>query len=124
MINASTLALLNAGSVPMRGTVCAIAVGKVQGGELLVDPEEDRTGELVQGGCFAFMVADGAGFDSNSTSVWTNWRTLKGGTFNEAEITEAREVARDAVKRVYTAMKSSFLPGASSGPKNEDKMEL
>ncbi|TEB32738.1 hypothetical protein FA13DRAFT_1731243 [Coprinellus micaceus] len=122
MINASTLALLNAGSVPMRGAVCAIAVGKAQGGELLVDPEEDRTDELVQGGCFAFMVADGARLGSNSTSVWTNWRTLKGGTFNETEIAEAREAARDAVKRVYAAMKSSFLPGGASDP-DEEKME-
>ena len=90
----------------------------------MVDPEDGRTSELVQGGCFAFMVADGAGLDSNSTSVWSNWRTLKGGTFNETEIAEAREVARDAVKGVYAAMKSSFLPGSVAGPGGEDKMEI
>ncbi|KAJ3548140.1 hypothetical protein NMY22_g1377 [Coprinellus aureogranulatus] len=88
MINASTLALLNAGSVPMRGVVCAIAIGKTPSGELLVDPEDSKTAELVQGGCFGFMVADGAGLESNSTSVWTNWRTLQGGTFSEEEVVE------------------------------------
>ncbi|KAJ3508139.1 hypothetical protein NMY22_g16709 [Coprinellus aureogranulatus] len=124
MINASTLALLNAGSVPMRGVVCAIAIGKTASGELLVDPEDSKTAELVQGGCFGFMVADGAGLESNSTSVWTNWRTLQGGTFSEEEVVEAREVARDAIGRIYEAMRSSFLPSGVVENGDEDKMEI
>lgn len=124
MINASTLALLNAGSVPMRGVVCAIAVGKTEAGELLVDPEDNKTASLVQGGCFAFMIADGIGIQSNSTSVWTNWRTLQGGTFTEADVAKAREVARDAIGKIYATMKSSFLPDSVVEATDEDKMEI
>ncbi|RXW20870.1 hypothetical protein EST38_g4986 [Candolleomyces aberdarensis] len=117
MINASSLALLNAGSIPMRGVVCAIAVGRTRNGDLVVDPDEKTAGEVTQGGCFAFMVADGAGLESNSTTVWTNWRSQELGTFDEDELIEAREVARESIKEVYATMKSSFLP-------NDDKMDI
>ncbi|KAF6745975.1 exosome component Rrp46 [Ephemerocybe angulata] len=122
VIQTLTLALLNAGSVPMRGVVCAIAIGKTRDGELLVDPEEARVAELIQGGCFAFMVADGAGLESNSTTVWTNWRALEG-TFDETGLMSAREAAKDAIKRVYTSMKSSLMP-ERIGHGDDDKMEI
>ncbi|KAF5310374.1 hypothetical protein D9611_012044 [Ephemerocybe angulata] len=122
MINSSTLALLNAGSVPMRGVVCAIAIGKTRDGELLVDPEEARVAELIQGGCFAFMVADGAGLESNSTTVWTNWRALER-TFDEMGLMSAREAAKDAIKGVYASMKSSIMP-ERIGHGDDDKMEI
>jgi exosome complex component RRP46 len=117
MINASSLALLNAGSIPMRGVVCAIAVGKTRHGDLVADPDERTAIEIVQGGCFAFMVADGAGLESNSTTVWTNWKSQELGTFDENDLISAREVARESIKEVYATMKSSFLP-------NDDKMDI
>ena len=125
MINASTLSLLNAGSVPMRGVVCAVAVGKSEADntELLIDPHEDA--KITQGGCFAFMITDGAGVESNSTAVWTNW-TSRQGTFDESELLSAREVARNAVVDVYKAMKRSFLPDEKleSEDADDDKMEI
>lgn len=90
----------------------------------MVDPDESQTAVLAQGGCFAFMIADGAGLKSNSTSVWTNWRALRGGTFSETDVVEAREVARDAIGNVYASMKSSFLAGGVVEPGDEDKMEI
>jgi exosome complex component RRP46 len=55
MINAATLAFLNAGSVPMQGIICAVAVGRRVGGELVVDPSGEEE-EVEAAGCFAFFV--------------------------------------------------------------------
>ena len=51
MINAATLAFLNA---PMEGIICAVAVGRRVGAELVVDPLEEE--EVEATGCFAFLV--------------------------------------------------------------------
>ncbi|PCH35154.1 hypothetical protein WOLCODRAFT_59370, partial [Wolfiporia cocos MD-104 SS10] len=54
LINASCAALLNAASVPMRGVVCAVAVGR-RGDTLLLDPAEEEFSDLLGSGCFAFL---------------------------------------------------------------------
>ncbi|KIY51528.1 hypothetical protein FISHEDRAFT_10768, partial [Fistulina hepatica ATCC 64428] len=56
MINASSLALLNAASVPMCGVVCAVPIS------------EGR-----RQGCFAFLFARGMGA-AEGKCVWINWR--------------------------------------------------
>ncbi|KAG2363113.1 hypothetical protein BDR07DRAFT_1194889, partial [Suillus spraguei] len=55
-INACTLALINAGSIAMRGVVCAVSVGRVKKGSVVsveVDIADDAV--LEGGGCFAFL---------------------------------------------------------------------
>ena len=63
MINASSLALLNAGSIQMRGVVCAVSVGRVVYSSKLAshlilssnEPNEKEFASLDTRGCFAFM---------------------------------------------------------------------
>jgi exosome complex component RRP46 len=121
MINASTLALLNAGSVPMRGVVCAVSVGRLGPAPnltLVVDPTDDETTSLAGGGCFAFLFANGLG-SGDSECVWANWKTVKG-TFDEKELLSARELARGAARQVCAAIRESVdgmgtaLPGLGS----------
>lgn len=105
MINASTLALLNAGSIPMRGVVCAVAIGRLPGVGIVVDPSEEECADMDVGGCFAFIFAEGVG--RCVESVWTSWRS-KSGIFDEKDFAEARELAKDAAQNVYNAIKRSI----------------
>ncbi|KXN82647.1 Alcohol dehydrogenase [acceptor] [Leucoagaricus sp. SymC.cos] len=104
MINASSLALLNTGSVPMRGVVCAVAIGRLPGTGLLIDPSVEECTDLDAGGCFAFIFAEGVG--TRVESVWTSWRS-KSGFFDESNFVQARTLAKDAAQIVYNAMKMS-----------------
>ncbi|KAF8161665.1 exosome component Rrp46 [Crassisporium funariophilum] len=107
MINASTLALLNASSVPMRGVVSAVAVGRLPDGALVVDPDDEETKIMTGGGCFAFLFADGVGFEnSNSDCVWSSWKS-RTREHDETELFRARELARIGARSVYLAMKQS-----------------
>jgi exosome complex component RRP46 len=101
VINAGTLALLNAGSVPMKGVVCAVAVGRRKvDGVVVVDPEDEE--ELTASGCFAYLL--GSGVDP---VVCMNWKAVGGGTFDEEGLGQARVLARAAAGKVYEAMKES-----------------
>ena len=112
LINASTLALLNAGSFPMRGVVCAVGIGRVRtSSELVVDPSSDELVLLDGGGTFAFLIA----YDSSRSSqnsphllteelVWSNWTAYP---FGESELVRAQDVARKAVKEVWRCMKEA-----------------
>ncbi|KAK0476703.1 exosome component Rrp46 [Armillaria novae-zelandiae] len=66
MINASTLAFLNAASIPMKGIVCAVTVGRL--------------------------------------CVWTNWRSFSGG-FEETDLVQARNIASESAREVWSKMK-------------------
>ena len=107
IINACTLALLNAGSIPMRGVVCAVALGRTQGGEYIVDPTEVESQSLVGGGCFAFLFSDfEPSSQSGATCVWSNWRRWGGEQgFDEEEILGTRETAREAAREVWASVK-------------------
>ena len=87
MINASTLALVNAGSVPMRGVVCAVSVGKKKDG-YVVDETEDTCG------CFAFMFTEGS-----SSCVWASWRG--------EDLISAREFANSQAYQVWHRIKEN-----------------
>ncbi|KAG6873129.1 hypothetical protein C0995_002503 [Termitomyces sp. Mi166 len=103
VVNASTLALLNAGSIPMRGVTCAVAVGRRKDtGALVVDPDEGD-GVLDADGCFAFMFTRN-GQDVQARCVWTNWKQSAGG---ESVLSEARELASRAAGNVYDAIHAS-----------------
>ncbi|KAH0830105.1 ribosomal protein S5 domain 2-type protein [Lanmaoa asiatica] len=102
-INACSLALLNAGSIPMRGVVCAIAVAQptsanhpqlvVEGG---VISNSDYTG------CFAFLFGvdqtsmgstDASGPVPPSKMIWTNCRASPGNAISATALAEAEKVA-------------------------------
>jgi exosome complex component RRP46 len=106
MINASCLALLNSGSIYMRGVVTAVAIGRLPDGTLVVDPDEEEEESLGGGGCFAFMFADGLD-KTNSDCVWSGWKSLSG-TYDESELFSARELAKTTALDVYLAMKKSI----------------
>ena len=106
MINASCLALLNSGSIHMRGVVTAVAIGRLPDGTLVVDPDEEEEESLGGGGCFAFMFADGLD-KSNLDCLWSGWKSMSG-TYDESEFFSARELAKAAALNVYLAMKKSI----------------
>jgi exosome complex component RRP46 len=124
-INVSSLALLNAGSVPMRGVTCAVAVGRLRSKSvssptfsLIVDPSEDELSSLDGGGCFAFLFATGllsSPSDSelhgvaetpNCEAVWSDWH-VSSSPFDENELVGARGLARIAAGQVWSSMKES-----------------
>ncbi|KAF7331313.1 Exosome component Rrp46 [Mycena kentingensis (nom. inval.)] len=99
MVNASTLALLSAGSVPMRSVVCAVAVGRTKDGAFVVDPSEDDVGLLQASGCFAFAFGQAA---DEARCVWTNWRSLDGASFSEKDLSACRKLGWEAAQEVRT----------------------
>ena len=109
MINASSLALLNSGSIYMRGVVTAVAIGRLPDGTLVVDPDEEEEESLGGGGCFAFMFAGGVDNDgkTNSDCLLSAWKSMSG-AYDESELFSARELARVAALDVYLAMKKSI----------------
>jgi len=117
-INASSLALLNAGSIPMIGIVCAAAVSWLRSATedvslLVLDPSEAESRAGVGCGCFAFSFAtdiSGSQQSPNSLSarlVWTNWHT-KGGVFEEEEFARARAFGLAGAQVVWKAIKESI----------------
>jgi exosome complex component RRP46 len=133
MINASTLALLNAGSMNMHGIVCAVPVALLSSGRLLVDPEEEEEIEDAQiGGCFAFMFKDSK---SQPECVFSRWqKTGRKGTGSvENSLEEAMALARVAAKAIWKNAKASVDLGSSenhdedaseSESEDDDKMEI
>ncbi|THU79494.1 hypothetical protein K435DRAFT_768693 [Dendrothele bispora CBS 962.96] len=100
MVNASTLAFLNASSVPLRGVVCAVSVGMSRGGKLIVNPEEEGEGNFSASGCFAFLFSE----VTVATCVWSNWRSFSG-NIDENEFQEAKSLALSGTKEVWVGMK-------------------
>jgi len=130
MINASSLAFLKSSSVPMRGAVSAVSVGRLSDGTLILDPSDEELGSLSGGGAFAFMFADGVGVKgSNSDCVWTSWKSTSR-SYDESELLKAREMARVGAEVVYTTMRKSFeekgvdVPVHQKQEKEEVKAEM
>ena len=123
LVNATAAAFVNAGSVPMRGVVCAVAVGRLGGpdaGEgLVLDPEEAELGRLAGSGCFAFLFSsllggsEEAGADVPTCSLlWTNYTTAA--PFDVAELGRARELAEKGARQVWLALKESVGSSATT----------
>lgn len=127
MINAATIALLNAGSIPMRGVITAVSVGRLVNGkgkekssvvELVVDPSPGEEPYLQGGGCFAFMSATGLGSDGMDC-VWANW-TIEGKRGGgEEEIVKAKDLAKIAAKELWRRIKKRFDPAYVEGTGEE-----
>ena len=118
LINAASLAFLQASSLPLIGVVVAVAVGvSVRDGErlILVDPEDSELENLVAGGVFAFL-SDGN--DSNDLSksnvVWSSWD----GPFRPTEVSQAEGQARAAGTKVLQTFYSIIFG------ENSPSMEL
>lgn len=127
-INAVTLALLNTGSVPLRGAVCAVAVA-------ITDPQTQLQPQLVSdlsrdttntrtghSGCFAFLF----GYNIRthtfvetdvppSEMIWTNYRARPGNAFSLEALAQAEKVASRGAAAVWTKMKQSLSTSSSAG---------
>ena len=109
MINAATLAFLNAGSVPMKGIICAVPVGRRVGGELVVDPSEEEV-EVEATGCFAFLVTRKVGHQETTAScVHTSWREGGVGSSGSDDLVRATELAKGAALVIADEMRESVL---------------
>ena len=109
MINAATLAFLNAGSVPMKGIVCAVPVGRRVGGELVVDPSEEEV-EVEATGCFAFLVTRKLGHQEVTAScVHTSWKEGGVGSSGSDDLVRATELAKGAALVIADEMRESVL---------------
>ncbi|KAF9494713.1 hypothetical protein BDN71DRAFT_1431504 [Pleurotus eryngii] len=122
MINASTMALLNAGSIPMRGVVCAVAVARV-GNALLVDPSPEEMAKVdgSGSGCFAFMFGHSVGRTPNEpdfTCVWSNWRGNNG---RDEDVIAARDLAKGSARQVLEAIKASVGEGFKATQDEENQ---
>ncbi|KAJ8508090.1 hypothetical protein ONZ45_g9611 [Pleurotus djamor] len=121
MINASTLALLNAGSIPMRGVVCAVAVGLKSSG-IVIDPPPEEYSDVSGGGCFAFLFGHGVGArpnDADNVCVWSSWS----GDFGDKEeetFLAVREAAKLACRKIWEEMKRSIAQREGGLTTDED----
>ena len=106
IINASTLALLNTASFPMRGVVCAVAVGRIKDSHtLVVDPSEDELPKLNGGGTFAFLTTSlPNGSQTIAQLVYSSWNAAP---FREEELMVATALAQGASSLVYEKMKEA-----------------
>ncbi|KAG1728733.1 uncharacterized protein EDB91DRAFT_848427 [Suillus paluster] len=133
-INACTLALINAGSISMRGVVCAVPVGRVRKGSIVsmeVDPADDAV--LEGGGCFAFLFGFALsgpikGSAPPCEDIWSTYSARPGTSFEEAELVRAKEVAREGAAEVWQSMKNSIrlqkMVGETQSPEVDIKMEI
>lgn len=127
LVNATTAAFINASSVPMRGIVCAVAVGRLKSDAediLILDPEEEELHRLAGSGCFAFlfssMLSTADSLDVPPCSlVWTNYTTTA--PFNISELARARELASKGAQQVWVAIKTSI---DSTGIKTESLAKI
>lgn len=131
LINACSAAFINASSVPMKGVVCAVAVGRVRSSSskptLVLDPSEAELAGLAGGGCFAYMFS--SSFPETeplkdgippSSLLWTNYAATSG-AFDEEEFQQAQQLAEDGATRVWRSLKESLHDGKlTSRPEGND----
>lgn len=132
-INASSLALLNAGSIPMNNVICAVAVSSLlctateqdpAASVPVLDPSEAESREGVGNGCFAFAFSFSPTTATSGSQqspdrpaarlVWTNWHA-KDGVFDEEEFTRAQAVGVAGAEAVWRAIKLS-VPQMDGSP--------
>jgi len=115
LVNASSAALVNASSVPMRGVVCAVSVGRLPSQKetiLILDPSEPELPRLSGGGCFAFLfssvLASVSPSETNIPScslLWTSYTTKT--PFDESELMQAQKLAEKGARQVWGTLKES-----------------
>lgn len=107
LINASSLALLNASSFPMCGIICAIGLGRLRESHtLIVDPSEHELHALDGGGVFAFLASRSTSNTALSLQlVWSSWNASP---FDQDELVRATAFARGGAEMVWEHMKDSI----------------
>lgn len=134
LVNACSAAFINASSVPMKGVVCAVAVGRVQDRSsplkptLVLDPSEAELAALVGGGCFAYMFSSALSEAEPlevgvppSSLLWTNYAATSG-AFDEEEFEQAQQLAEDGAVRVWRRLKESLHDNhTTSQPEGKDE---
>ncbi|KAI0363670.1 hypothetical protein BV20DRAFT_1057844 [Pilatotrama ljubarskyi] len=117
LVNATSAAFVNAGSVPMKGVVCAVSVGRLQSdgsrpATLILDPEEAELPRLAGSGCFAFLFSAVLATSPLSSAevppcslLWTNYTTAA--PFDVSELSAARGLAEKGAHEVWLKMKES-----------------
>lgn len=120
VINAASLALLNASSFPLRGVVCAAGVGRLRSSsDLLLDPSEEETAALNGGGTFAFLIF---GSKQESTRapdlVWSNWNAAP---FREDELVRATALAQAGAQKVWEHIKDAVAHETFGTPFTSDQ---
>jgi exosome complex component RRP46 len=120
MINASTLALLNA-AIQMKGVVCAAAVALLPSSPpaLVLDLTDDHLRVSTASGCFAFMLTS-TGVDVRMKDVWSNWQSMNG--FDDHQLAEARNLARVGVKEIWISMRET-LSSTAVGKEDDESEE-
>jgi exosome complex component RRP46 len=121
MINACTLALLDAGSIPMRGVVCAVPVAVVDSKVIANPPFLEDGGMLC--GCFAYIFGDE---DAKPGCVFSQWSG--GGERFETFMEQARDLGEEAARSVWREMRNSRarlagLPVGERNDKDDDEYE-
>ncbi|TCD69548.1 exosome non-catalytic core subunit rrp46 [Steccherinum ochraceum] len=120
LINATTAAIISAGSIPMKGIVCAAAVGKIAGifnqpPALVLDPSERELASLTGGGCFAFLFSSTLSTEEEAsrdvdipahTMIWTNYATSST-TFDSAEWARSTKLAEAGAVAIWRRLKES-----------------
>jgi len=140
MVNSASLALVNAGSIPLRGVVCAVAVGRPTTSvpsapttisTLVLDPSPEEISSLTAQGIFAFLISSAlsvpsAGQEPPTELIWSNWSSNNLGItkVSEGEVAElgrAREMARQGAIKVWWKMRET-VSGMEAGPKRLPEM--
>ncbi|KAL4251415.1 RNase PH family protein [Abortiporus biennis] len=152
LINATSAALINAGSIPMKGVVCAVAVGRISGvgktTQLILDPSEAELSELSGSGSFAFFFSSTLGSSGSKTGsdipscslIWTNYSSLGSTSFDESELSGAQQLAEKGAVDIWKQLKQSVgsmgkrtpptkrvdevVVGAEDSEPEEEKMEI
>ncbi|KAH8082799.1 ribosomal protein S5 domain 2-type protein [Cristinia sonorae] len=119
LINATSAALLSAGSIPMKGVVCAVAVGRLPNigstsSRLVLDPSEAESALLTAGGCFAFLFSATVSEDQtlahpevpSCSLIWTNFAAAAS-SFDQAELANSIALARAGAVSVWQRLKDS-----------------
>ncbi|EPQ51723.1 hypothetical protein GLOTRDRAFT_65299 [Gloeophyllum trabeum ATCC 11539] len=137
MVNSASLALINAGSIPLRGVVCAVSVGRLtrpspsnaaSTSPLILDPSPEEIPHLTAQGVFAFLFssalpassrAPSSGSPPPSELIWSNWSSTnlgmtKVGDGELQELGRAHEMAREGAIRVWWEMRRS-VPEMEAG---------
>ncbi|KAF8879718.1 exosome component Rrp46 [Infundibulicybe gibba] len=115
MINATMLSLLDAGSIPLRGVVCAVPLARLPQQHDSAPRYATHAPATIASGCFAFLFE---GASSEPACVWASWGSATpGGTAPDLE--EAQHVARGVAKVIWREMKVRLDPRGT-----DDEMEV
>jgi len=86
MINAASLAILHASSIPIQATLCAVAIAKHrESGRFVIDPDP-QANDCERTICFGFLFSQ----DRIGNLVWTDWQ----GACEQIEYQKALDTAR------------------------------